>query len=139
MISNLDLRIHHIGYLVKKIDKAANEFVKLGYVISSEKTYDDYRKVDIVFLTKDALCVELVSPTCEESVVSGLMSRYKNSPYHICYETDDIEATGNTLMNNGYVAIDEPTPAPAIEGRRVQFFMNGQLGMIELVEANINQ
>ena len=134
MGSNLDLKPHHIGYLVKNIDKATNSFLDLGYEVSSPKCYDDYRKVDITFLSKDGYCVELISPTCDESVVSGLMSKYKNSPYHICYETDDIEATSNYLTSNGYVAIDTPTPAPAIKGRRVQFLSNRFLGMIELVE-----
>lgn len=134
MISNLDLRVHHIGYLVKKIDNATTEFENLGFVVSSPKAYDDIRKADITFLTKDSYCVELISPTSEDSVVAGLMSRYKNSPYHICYETDDIEATANILTSNGYTAIDAATPAPAMEGRRVQFFMHRFMGMIELVE-----
>lgn len=129
-----NLTPHHIGYLVKNIDKATVEFTKLGYSIIKEKQYDDYRKVDITFLQLGEYCVELVSPTAEDSVVSGLMNRYKNSPYHICYEVDNLEETAEIVSKNGYVAIDEATPAPAIEGRRVEFFMNRHLGMIELLE-----
>ena len=125
---------HHIGYLVKNIDKATAEFIKLGYSIIKEKCYDDYRKVDITFLDNNGYCVELISPTCDESVVSGLMPKYKNSPYHICYEADDLDAVAEELGTNGFVAIDEAAPAPAIDGRRVQFFMNRFMGMIEVVE-----
>lgn len=134
MIPITDMTIHHIGYLVKNIDKATSEFQKLGYSIIKEKCYDDYRKVDITFLRKNEYCVELVSPTADDSVVSGLMSRFKNSPYHICYEVDDLEAAASDIMNNGFTAMDTPTPAPAIDGHRVQFFMNRFMGMIELVE-----
>lgn len=131
---NLELKVHHIGYLVKNIDKATEAFLKLDYVISTPKTYDDYRKVDITFLDKDGYCVELISPTCEDSLVSGLMAKYKNSPYHICYETDNLEETASLISANGFTAMDMPTPAPAISGHRVQFFTNRYMGMIELVE-----
>lgn len=125
---------HHIGYLVKNIDKATVEFQHLGYSIINEKCHDDYRKVDITFLNNNGYVVELISPAGEDSVVSGLMSRYKNSPYHICYEVDDLESAASMLGANGFAAIDEAAPAPAIDGRRVQFFVNRYMGMIELVE-----
>lgn len=125
---------HHIGYLVKNIDKATAEFTKLGYSIIKEKQYDDYRKVDITFLEMGGYVVELVAPAANGSVVDGIMNRYKNAPYHICYEVEDFENTAIKLSENGYVAIDDATPAPAIDGKRVQFFMNRFAGMIEIVE-----
>ena len=128
------LTVHHIGYLVKNIEKATAQFESLGYSIINEKCYDDYRKVDIVFLEKDGYTVELVSPVSEESVVWGLMGRYKNSPYHICYEAEDITAAADALTSQGFVAIDTPTPAPAIDGRKVQFLQGRFIGMIELVQ-----
>ncbi|MBQ8945631.1 MAG: VOC family protein [Lachnospiraceae bacterium] len=132
MISTL--KIHHIGYLVKKIEKAQSQFLTLGYQVVSKICRDEYRKVDILFMEKDGYRIELVSPYSEDSVVYGLMSRYKNSPYHICYETDDLETTAAELCSDGFTAIDEATPAPAIKGRRVQFLMGRYSGMIELLE-----
>ena len=38
------LRIHHIGYLVKKIEKAKQTFLALGYLIEQDTVYDDIRK-----------------------------------------------------------------------------------------------
>ena len=38
------------------------------------------------------------------------------------------------LEENGYIRIDEPTPAPAIGGRRVVFLMHPAAGMLELLE-----
>lgn len=128
------LKVHHIGYLVKKINAAIKEFAKLGYTIYLDTVYDDIRKVNICFMEKDGYVVELVSPTDSESVVAGLLKKYKNSPYHICYETQNLEKELALLTENGYTAIDTPTPAPALEGRRVVFLMNASLGMIELLE-----
>ncbi len=130
------LRIHHIGYLVKKIEKAKQTFLALGYLIEQDTVYDDIRKVNICFLTRDGYRVELVSPATEDSVVSSLIKRYKNSPYHICYETDDFEADIARLTDDGFIAIDTPTPAPALGGRDVVFLSNAAIGMLELLRTN---
>ena len=77
------LKVHHIGYLVKKIEAATQTFEALGYQLIQDIMYDDIRKVNICFLQKDGYCVELVAPAAEDSVVSGLIKKYKNCPYHI--------------------------------------------------------
>lgn len=127
------LTVHHIGYLVKKIEKAKDAFLSLGYQIEQDTLQDEIRKVDICFLIKDGYRVELVSPYAEDSVVSGLMKRYKNSPYHICYETTDFDSALTDLTANGFITIDTPTPAPALGGRDVVFLNSAVLGMIELI------
>lgn len=127
------LKIHHIGYLVKKIEKAKQTFGALGYLTEQDTVYDDIRKVDICFMVKDEYRVELVSPVSEDSVVAGLMKKYKNSPYHICYETDDYDAAYAELTANGFIAIDTPTPAPALGGREVVFLSSPLIGMLELI------
>ena len=128
------MKIHHIGYLVKKLDKAASEFEKLGYVRMGVCTNDTIRKIDILFLEKDGYVVELVSPNAPDSVVSGLLKTYKNAPYHLCYLCENLEEELGRLTGAGYVQIDLPTPAPAIGGRRVCFLMNPAIGMVELLE-----
>lgn len=128
------LKIHHIGYLVKKINAAVKEFEHLGFTITRDITYDDYRKIDICFLEKDGYMIELVSPTDDSSVIASLLKKYKNSPYHICYESEHFEEDFACLQKEGYTAIDMPAPAPAIDSRLVVFLMNAKLGMIELLK-----
>ncbi len=128
------LKVHHIGYLVKKMEAAAAAFEKLGYSATQPVIYDDIRKVNICFMEKDGYRIELVSPAAEDSVVSGLMKRYKNSPYHICYETEDFGKDYMTLVSEGFMAIDTPTPAPALSGREVVFMTHVSVGMIELIK-----
>lgn len=130
----LMLKVHHIGYLVKKMDTAILSFKNLGYQVTQDTIYDDIRKVNICFLQKDDYCIELVSPTSEDSVVSGLLKRYKNSPYHICYETENFDEDYQTLLSNGFISIDTPTPAPALQNREVVFLTNASMGMIELIK-----
>lgn len=127
------LSVHHIGYLVKKIEKAKQTFEQLGYRTEQDVVYDDIRKINICFMVMGDCRVELVSPVSEDSVVAGLIRKYKNSPYHICYETDDYEAAYAELTAHGFLAIDTPTPAPALGGRKVVFLTNAAIGMIELI------
>lgn len=129
------LKIHHIGYLVKKIEKAKKTFEALGYHIEQDTVHDEIRKVDICFLIKDGYRVELVSPVSADSVVSGLLKKYKNTPYHICYETDDYEAAFAKLRADGFLPTESltPTPAPALGGRSVIFLVSAAIGMIELI------
>lgn len=127
------LKVHHIGYLVKKIEKAKQTFEALGYQTEQDVVRDNIRKVDICFLIKDGYRIELVSPVSEDSVVYGLLKKYKNSPYHICYETVDFNSDYEALRAEGFLPIDTPTPAPALSGRDVVFMSHASLGMIELI------
>lgn len=128
------LTIHHIGYLVKKIVPAIRSFEALGFQVVREVIRDDIREVDICFLEKDGYRVELVSPYSATSVVAGLLKKYKNCPYHICYETSHFEEALEELTSHGYVMMGSPTPAPAIDQHPVVFLMNASLGMIELLD-----
>jgi methylmalonyl-CoA/ethylmalonyl-CoA epimerase len=128
------LTIHHIGYLVKKIVPAIRSFEALGFQVAREVTRDDIREVDICFLEKNGYRVELVSPYSATSVVAGLLKKYKNCPYHICYETSHFEEALEELTSHGYVMMGSPTPAPAIDQHPVVFLMNASLGMIELLD-----
>lgn len=129
------MKIHHIGYLVKKIEKAIKAFEGLGYQLTSEIIRDEYRQTDLCFLEKDGYVIELVSPFSKESVVSDLMKKLGNTPYHICYETADMDAQVEELLSQHYVLCDEKHEAVAFGGKNVCFLIHPFMGMIELVEA----
>lgn len=126
-------KIHHIGYLVKKIESAKQTFEALGYRQEQDTVYDSDRDVNICFLQKDGYRIELVSPVSEHSVVAGLLKKYKNCPYHICYEVEDYESASAALSAAGFLAIDTPTEAPALGGCKVAFFSSPAIGMVELL------
>ena len=112
------MTIHHIGYLVKRLERAQKAFEELGYAVVQEPMRDASRKVDIVFLSKDGYRIELVSPYDSSSVVAGLLTRTGNSPYHVCYEVDDLDAEIARLRDARYVLSGDPAPAPAC-GRKI--------------------
>lgn len=131
------MKIHHIGYLVKKLDRAKAAFLALGYSVEHEPVRDEYRKIDIIFLRHDGYRIELVSPYDPDSVVGGLVNRLGNSPYHVCYETSNLAEDIARLREQRYVICGEPMSAPACGGEKVVFMIHPFLGMIELLEKRV--
>lgn len=127
------MKINHVGYLVKNFSEAKAEFESLGYKPSKE-THDTLQLVDICFMEHDGYVIELVSPYDEMSVVTGMMKKHKNAPYHICYETENFDYDVARLTEHGYVKVRKPLLAPAFENKRIIFLVNHYIGMIELVD-----
>lgn len=127
--------VHHIGYLVKKLEKARTQFTALGFQVVQDAVYDEFRDIDILFMEKDGYVVELVSPKSERSVVANLIRTYRNTPYHLCYASDAFEEDLAKLEHSGFTGIDAPTPAPALGGRNVCFLLSAQIGIIELIDS----
>lgn len=127
------MKINHIGYLVKNFPEAKAEFESLGYK-ASKNTHDTLQLVDICLMERDGYVIELVSPYDEKSVVAGMMRKHKNAPYHICYEAEDFDHDVAGLIEQGYMKVHGPLPAPAFGSRRVIFLVNHYIGMIELLD-----
>lgn len=128
------MKIHHIGYLVKNIKIAEELFTELGFCRVSDITMDEYRNIQISFWQKDGYYIELVMPISESSVVYKLSKRIGASPYHLCYEVENLESAEKSLREQGYIPTGEAIPAPAIDGCLAQFFFHKDMGIIELIE-----
>ena len=127
--------IDHIGYAVKKIEKAKSAFEALGYVFE-QMIEDTDRNILICFGQKDGYRIELVQPLDKkkESPVDAYLSKVGPTPYHICYTSDTFEKDMEALKNQGFRVIIEPVKAVAFGGKRVVFLMNLGLGLMEIVE-----
>ena len=129
------MKIDHIGYAVKRIDRAMNSFEKLGF--SFDPIIDDTdRNVKIAFGVKDGYRIELVAPLDRklESPVDQYLSNAPGTPYHICYESDDFDAEIEDLKNQGFKIVIDPKPAIAFGGKKVVFLFSLAVGLVELVE-----
>ena len=128
-------RFHHIGVAVFDIDATASYYVNAGYA-RTDTVYDPHQNVNICFLTKEGMpMVELLAPKDSTSPVTKTLEKSGVTPYHICYEVDDIDVAVADLRKLKYVPLIKPVEACAIGGRRVCFLFNRQVGLIELVEA----
>lgn len=127
------MKIHHIGYLVKNIEASISLYESMGYKSIGEKYRDYDRKADIVFLKNREYCVELISPW-KESSLNGMMKRYKNVGYHICYQVVDLEQETLDLIGGGWRTLLPSASAGAIsETAEVVFLIHPDMGIIELL------
>jgi methylmalonyl-CoA/ethylmalonyl-CoA epimerase len=128
------MKIHHIGYLAKNIEKTEKKFFELGFTVERSTKYDQIRDINIEFLINGDYRVELIQPMSKESPMYPLLQRFKNTPYHFCYEVDDIESAIQELSDKHYTVIQNPDIAPCIDDKKVAFLNNISMGIIELVE-----
>ena len=130
------MKIDHIGYAVKRINRALTSFVKLGFQF--EPTIDDVdRNVKLAFGEKDGYRIELVAPLDkkQKSPVDQYLENAIGTPYHICYQSEDFDNEIKQLESQGFKVIIEPKPAVAFGGKRVVFLMSIGFGLMEIVEA----
>lgn len=129
--------VHHVGYLVKDINKSIQAFEVLGYVIEKDIFYDNARKSNFCFIKKDYIRIELVEPSMESDIYP-LLKTYNNAIYHVCYTVDDIDVAMKELKTRGFLLFRDKQKAPAIsETAEVVFLMHARLGIIELVREEI--
>lgn len=137
------MKVNHIGYLVKDINKSVQIFQSLGYVKASEIFTDNYvsggggykaRNVYICFMKNEGTCIELVSPIDESSDVFSTLKRQGEGPYHICYEVDSLSDSVNELTKQGWLILRRPACAMAFDYAEVVFLFRQNIGIIELVE-----
>lgn len=130
------MKFHHIGYLVKNIDDSIAAFKVMGFTVAKEPMHDSIRQSLIAFMNHENndACVELIQPENENSPVYGLLKKYKNTPYHLCFQTDEMNEDIKKLQQNGYMLFKECECAPCIDDGKgeVVFMMNPYVGMIEL-------
>lgn len=127
------MKIHHIGYAVKNIDEAFKLFKMLGFKKVNKKVVDEERKVKILFVKNNEYLVELIEPYGNNSPVDNILKNSGNTPYHICYESNNILDDIEMLKSNGFVLISELSEAPAINNKKVCFLYNRKVGIIEIL------
>ena len=129
------MQVDHIGYAVKKMDRAIKSFMTLGYQF--ESTIDDIdRNIKIAFGEKDGYRIELVCPLDKNMIspVDTYLSNVGPTPYHICYRTENMEEELIKLEKQGFKPVKDPSKAVAFGGKKVAFLMNLGIGLMEIVE-----
>ncbi len=128
------LKVHHIGYAVADLKQSLDMFEKLGYQKTSEPINDEKRNVEIVFVQNNGYLVELISPLNDSSPIRNYLNKIGNTPYHLCYETNNIDQAIDELKKQRYLLVEKPSEAIAIDDQRVAFLYHPKYGLLELLE-----
>lgn len=128
------MKVHHIGYAVKDINQSIIEFKNLGYKEIDKKQIDKKRNIEIQFMENGNYIVELISPIGDIASINNLLKKNGPIPYHICYEVVDIESKIKGFIDKGYILLEKPEEAIAIENKKVAFLYSKNIGVIEFLE-----
>ncbi|MGM9868301.1 MAG: VOC family protein [Sodaliphilus sp.] len=130
-----NFKFHHIGVAVFSIEKTAKVYAVGGYT-ASVTVFDPIQNVNICFLHKENMpTVELLEPVDEHSPVVATLKKSGVTPYHTCYEVENMDEATATLRQNKFLPVGKRAAAVAFGGRNVQFFFHKDVGLIEIVEA----
>ena len=76
----------------------------------------------------------MVQPVDKNSPVCGTLKKVGVSPYHFCYEVNDLLKTLEELEKQGFKILVEPVEAIAFNNRKICFLYHIDVGLIELLE-----
>ena len=112
------MKVHHIGIKVSKLERNIELYSKLGYHQVSPITVDEIQSNRIVFLQNQFQCVELIEPLNEKSSIF----HFKDGYHHICYESEEDEDIIKAFKEAKIGKIfTKPLLASALENREVVF------------------
>ncbi len=112
--------VHHVGIIVRDIDKSILILNKLGYICTGQIVIDSIQKNKIIFLNSEdkRLTIELIMPIDNTSTVNNFHEGY----HHICFDVSENHDFLNQfkLLKIGKI-FSKPIIAPAIHNREVVF------------------
>lgn len=79
------------------------------------------------------MVIELVEPYADNKTMQRMLAKGGVTPYHICFEVDDVEKEYQYLTGNDWLALFKPVAAPAFGNRMICYFWKREIGLIELV------
>ena len=129
--------LDHIGYAVANIETYVSTFSSVLFQPAEvgEIVGDPIQRVRVAFVTlAGGSRIELIEPLEKNSPVSRIIERGRGGLYHVCYRADDLELLIPRLREKEWLVVSGPSPAAALNGRRVIFVLTPQADLIEFVE-----
>jgi len=78
--------------------------------------------------------LELVAAISSESPITNILAKSGPTPYHNCFEVDDLTESIASLKQWGYRRLSAIVPAIAFGNRKICFLYHKEVGLIELLE-----
>lgn len=130
-------RLNHIGIAVPDLGPAAMLYRDiLGARVSPPEALPEHG-VTVVFADVDNTRIELLEPLGENSPISRFLEKNRQGGiHHICYETSDLPATVEKVLEAGLRVIGDGKPRTGAHGKPVIFLHPKDFGgtLIELEE-----
>jgi methylmalonyl-CoA/ethylmalonyl-CoA epimerase len=134
--ANPDLRLHHIGLVVRAIEEFRPYYVDvLQYRERTPIIHDPVQTAFVQFLAIPGSdhYLELVAPDNESSKLQKA-SRKGLPLNHLCYSCKNVAHMVSFLKESGCIVRQDPVAAVAFDGRFIAWLMTPVGLLIELVE-----
>ena len=129
-----NLKFHHLGIATKNIEKSVAVYAEIGYSVSEIKE-EPSQNVRIAFLKKaDSPTLELVEATIADSPISRMVMQSGTTPYHTCYEVDDIWDAIDELEDRNFRTLFEPIKSDVMDNGLFCYLFSTEIGLIELYQ-----
>ena len=134
------MKLHHIGIVVKNIQKSLGELTNfLEFEETTIPTLVESQKVNVCFLKTSDIFLELIEPLDNDSPVKTF-SDSGGGFHHLCFEVDNILKTLEQMEKNGARIIVKPTEG--FENRQIAVVLlnikNTNCNLIEIAEKRKN-
>ncbi len=121
------MRIHHIGYVVKSIEKYKKSLIDTEVV---KALYDETQKANLALLKADNIFIELIEPQSKDSFTYNFLQK-GGGYHHLCYETSRQEAE-DLIAKKRMIKVLDWVYAPLLDAQ-VCFAYNRNKEVVEFV------
>jgi len=137
-MNEYNLNFHHFGLAVVNPKKAMSFLKGLGYTFN-EPVYDPLQSIDLIWCESSSMpSVELIysSANNANSPIRNILKNTTELIYHVCYESEDVDASIHLIKesSNRVIGISKPKPAILFAGKNVSFYKVDGFGIIEILE-----
>lgn len=146
-------RVHHVGTIVRDIEKSVAFYDKLFGKEPDIRTFVDDSAglarqfsvgdekgdavVEIAFYHIDNTSVELIQVKKPETQLEQLPV-YRTGAKHLCFQVEDVFETYRQMVGEGYEFVSEPTVfdenQPKLEGVKWAYFLDPDGNFLEIME-----
>lgn len=117
-------KLHHIGLATEHLAETTALYEKMGYEIGNVLD-DPAQHVKVCFLTHPFNpTIEVIISAEKSSPIRTLLQKNGTCLYHLCYETENIDAAVQELRKDGYLPVSrEKTSVISGGGQKSCFFI----------------
>lgn len=131
---NSNYLFHHLGIATRSIENCVSIYSKLGYSISDIRV-EPSQNVKICFLSKEGgPLLELVEPQNNDSPVSNIVKNSGTTPYHTCYQVENLQESLEELEELNFRVLFEPLKSEAMDEGLFCYLFSAEIGLIELYQ-----